>query len=381
MRFALFYHSFCSCWNHGNAHFLRGVSRELIRLGHQVTVYETEEGWSRQNALADGGAAALAEASTLVPDIELQFYRLNAIDLERALADVDVAIAHEWNAPALIAALSRQRILGGRFVLLFHDTHHRAISAPHEIDAFDLSGFDGVLAFGEVLREVYVARGWGRRAFTWHEGADTELFRPLPGIARDTDLIWIGNWGDGERAQELQDFLLEPVSRLGINARLHGVRYPREVTMELAARAISYAGWLPNHRVPHAFARARATVHVPRRPYVEALRGIPTIRMFEALACGIPLISAPWGDVEGLFPAGSYVATANAGEMAAAISLVLRDSELAKELAGNGIKAVRARHSCAHRVAQLLAILEVLGAGAASRSRQSLVAQQRVAVS
>jgi spore maturation protein CgeB len=93
------------------------------------------------------------------------------------------------------------------------------------------------------------------------------------------------------------------------------------------------------------------------------------------------LISAPWGDVEGLFPAGSYVATANAGEMAAAISLVLRDSELAKELAGNGIKAVRARHSCAHRVAQLLAILEVLGAGAASRSRQSLVAQQRVAVS
>ena len=102
--------------------------------------------------------------------------------------------------------------------------------------------------------------------------------------------------------------------------------------------------------------------------------------MFEALACGIPLISAPWRDVEGLFPAGSYVTADNADEMTAAISLVLRDSDLASELAANGIKAIRARHSCAHRVAQLLAILEVLGAGAASGSRQSLVDQQRVAV-
>ena len=32
MKFVLFYHSFASCWNHGNAHFLRGVARELIRV-------------------------------------------------------------------------------------------------------------------------------------------------------------------------------------------------------------------------------------------------------------------------------------------------------------------------------------------------------------
>ncbi len=42
-------------------------------------------------------------------------------------------------------------------------------------------------------------------------------------------------------------------------------------------------------------------MHIPRRPYVESLPGIPTIRVFEALACGIPLISAPWSDSEALF--------------------------------------------------------------------------------
>ena len=50
--------------------------------------------------------------------------------------------------------------------------------------------------------------------------------------------------------------------------------------------------------------RHRVTVHVPRRPYAQALPGIPTIRVFEALACGIPLVSAPWDDVEGLFRPG-----------------------------------------------------------------------------
>ena len=50
---------------------------------------------------------------------------------------------------------------------------------------------------------------------------------------------------------------------------------------------------------------AWVTVHIPRQPYVQALPGIPTIRPFEALACGIPLICSPWQDVEGLFTPGT----------------------------------------------------------------------------
>src|SRR5437870_3801939 len=68
---------------------------------------------------------------------------------------------------------------GGRCALLFHDTHHRSVTRPEEIARFDLSAYDGVLAFGESLREGYVAGGWGRRAWTWHEAADTSTFRRL----------------------------------------------------------------------------------------------------------------------------------------------------------------------------------------------------------
>ena len=188
MKFALFYHSLVSCWNHGNAHFLRGVARELIRLGHQVTVHEP-------NALADGGAVVLAEAEGLVPGAQLQLYDTDTFDLDRALEGADVVIAHEWNDPGLVARIGEQRLHGGRFLLLFHDTHHRAITAAQEIGRFPLENVDAILAFGEVLRQVYLGLGWGRRVFTWHEAADVALFKPHPGSPKDTDAIWIGNWG------------------------------------------------------------------------------------------------------------------------------------------------------------------------------------------
>ena len=108
--------------------------------------------------------------------------------------------------------------------------------------------------------------------------------------------------------------------------------------------------------MPLAFARHRVTVHVPRRPYVEALPGIPTIRVFEALACGIPLVSAPWRDAEGLFPEGSYLQAEDGEAMERQLAAVLADPDLRRSLAETGLAAVRARHSCAHRVDELLAI-------------------------
>jgi spore maturation protein CgeB len=362
MKVVLFCHSIASCWNHGNAHFLRGVARELIRLGHQVVVYEPAEGWSRTNLLQDHGAVAIEEGARVVPGVEIRTYRDDAADADGMLDGADLVLVHEWTDPELVARIGDRRIRGGRFLLLFHDTHHRAVTAPHEIEQFDLEGYDALLAFGEVLRDVYVARGWGRRAFAWHEAADTALFFPNPEAPKDRDLIWIGNWGDGERDQELQRFLIDPVSALGLTARIHGVRYPAETRARLQDNGIEYCAWLPNHKVPEAFARARVTVHIPRRPYVEALPGIPTIRMFEALACGIPLVSAPWNDIEGLFPSGTYLTARNTQEMIAMLDLSLRDPGFATELARAGTQCIQARHTCRQRVEQLLEIVDGLGA-------------------
>ena len=87
--------------------------------------------------------------------------------------------------------------------------------------------------------------------------------------------------------------------------------------------------------------------------------------MFEALACGIPLVCAPWSDTETLFPRGSYLSATDGAEMTASLSRVLRDKEFAAELARTGLAAIRARHTCAHRTSELLHILHQLGKPAA----------------
>jgi len=102
-------------------------------------------------------------------------------------------------------------------------------------------------------------------------------------------------------------------------------------------------------------------VHVPRRPYASALPGIPTIRVFEALACGIPLVSAPWDDAEHLFTPGEDFLFARTGaEMKAQLRAVLHDADLARSLATHGRETILARHTCAHRVDELLRIYDEL---------------------
>jgi spore maturation protein CgeB len=356
MRIVYFTHSLASCWNHGNAHFLRGVLRELIRRGHEVQVFEPDDAWSLRNLLADHGGAGLDAYREAYPELSSTAFGPQ-FDPAAALDGADLVIVHEWNDPVLVADIGRVRAAGGRFTLLFHDTHHRAVSDPDAIRAFDLSSYDGVLAFGEALAEVYRRWGWGERVFVWHEAADVALFHPPVEEGARQGLVWIGNWGDGERTAELESFLLAPAQAAGLPLDIYGVRYPDPARWMLARCGARYRGWLPNARAPKICARHLATVHVPRRFYVDALAGIPTVRVFEALACGIPLASAPWSDAEGLFrPGQDYLVARDGEEMKRHLRALASDADLRASLVRSGLESILARHTCAHRAEELLAV-------------------------
>jgi spore maturation protein CgeB len=358
MKFVFFYHSLLSDWNHGNAHFLRGIVSELIARGHQVAVFEPHDSWSLNHLLREHGQQPLQRFRALYPNLTSFRYHLNSLDLSSVVESADVVLVHEWNDARLINRLGELRAAGKSFRLYFHDTHHRAVTDSAAINSLDLAAFDGVLAYGQVLRELYLESGRIRRAWVWHEGADPRVFYPWPRARFEGDLVWIGNWGDGERAEELREFLIEPVRALGLRARVYGVRYPASALQMLADAGIEYAGWLPNFEVPQVFARFRLTIHVPRRPYVKALPGIPTIRVFEALACGIPLVCAPWEDAENLFRQGRDFLVARTGkEMRRHLKLLLADQGKGRALAESGLDQIRARHTCAHRVNELLGII------------------------
>jgi spore maturation protein CgeB len=362
----LFAHSWVSDWNHGNAHFLRGLARALMQLGHRVRCYEQLGSWSLTNLVRQEGERAIAAIDDFrhqYPELKIQFYQADSSFSEfaaRELRGADVVILHEWNEPQVVnTILDLKRQL--KFAALFHDTHHRAYTSPRDILKFHLHLFDGVLAFGDTITRIYLDGFGVPRAWTFHEAADTTKFRPLD-AERAADVLWIGNWGDEERSKELEEFLIGPAKTMpGRKVVVHGVRYPEHALQRLDSAGIEFRGYLPNLCAPAAYAGSAVSLHVPRRHYTNGLSGIPTIRVFEALACGAPLVCAPWIDAEGLFSAGEdYVCATDGMAMRGEIEHLLRDEAARRQLSENGRKTVLARHTCMHRAGQLEQICQEL---------------------
>jgi spore maturation protein CgeB len=339
--------------------------RGLVAMGHDVSIFEPCTGWSIEHLREEeAGERALSRFSELYPELRVSTYSATQSTdpsfWRSALNDREIVILHEWNPPALAHALLDLRDQLG-FCLLFHDTHHRASSSPEQIQLFGIERFDGVIAFGEALRQVYESNFDIRSTWTLHEAADVSIFRPHPYDRKLEDVVWIGNWGDDERAREIQDFLLKPAAALRDRSFVvYGVRYPEDGLVALRDAGVRYAGYLPNLNAPEEYGRARLTVHIPRQQYSGAMTGIPTIRVFEALACGIPLICSPWRDTEHLFEEGDFLIVKNGEEMKHAMEKLLRDKAAADAQALQGLETILSRHTCAHRAEELTLICEDL---------------------
>jgi spore maturation protein CgeB len=361
----LFAHSLVSDWNHGNAHFLRGLVRELMKMGHNVRCYEELGSWSLTNLVQqerERSIEAIDQFRQLYQELDIHFYKNDPSlreFLQSELKDVDVVIIHEWNDPHVVnTILSLKQQL--KYRALFHDTHHRAYTQAGQILKFHLHLVDGVLAFGDAIRRIYTD-GFGMRcAYTFHEAAATDNFYPRE-VAKQADVLWIGNWGDEERTKELFEFLINPIRELmpEVTAIAHGVRYPEQAISALEEAGIQYRGYLPNLKAPEVYASSVLSIHVPRRQYTNGLSGIPTIRVFEALACGAPLLCGPWMDLEHLFrPNQDYLVLNNGMEMKEAIQRLLRDDRERKQISESGLETIRKHHTCAHRAQQLTEICE-----------------------
>lgn len=355
-RFAFFYQSVISDWNHGNAHFLRGLMRALQRRGYQVTCYEQADNWSLQNLLAIA-PDAVQQFQASFPDLAFERYALDATLeawLRSRIADADIVLVHEWNAPEVIRLVGQ---LAGQLSrrVLFHDTHYRVVLDDRYRAELGLEQYTDILAYSPSVAQRYHDLGF-RRVHVLHEAADTSVFAPRS-LAKTSDVVFVGNYGDGDRSDELEDFVFGPRAELpGLRYHVYGVRYPESVIHRFNnGLDITYGGWLPNISVPEVYSAARVVLHVPRRQYVELLPGTPTIRVFEALASGACLISLPWQDSDRLFEAGRDFAVAHTPrEMRDVIAWLVADEAARTEFGAHGYRTILARHTCDHRAEQLL---------------------------
>jgi hypothetical protein len=285
----MFCHSLVSDWNHGNAHFLRGIATELLARGHRLTVLEPSDAWSRSNLVADAGQGAIDRFHRAFPTLASYQISLDRLDLDHLLLhDADVVLVHEWNDPALVAAIGRHRATTGGYRLFFHDTHHRSVSRPEEMATYELQHYDGVLAFGEVIRRRYLEDGLGRagvdlarsRRSPAVPSAREPTSRRRPGL--DRRLGRRGAYGGARgipAGARHEPGASHPDPRGAFSAESARPSRARRRGVRRLDSELQRAGGvrpLPGHGA-----------HPPRRAYAESLPGIPTIRLFEALAWGI----------------------------------------------------------------------------------------------
>ena len=313
MKIVYFTHSLRSCWNHGNAHFLRGVLSELAARGHDVVPCEPATNWSLDN-LHQGCRRRRSGG------FRTRISRLEACHLsDRRRRRKPTSMAPISSSCTNGTSLHWSRRIGdcaatAHVSRCCSTTPITAPSATRRRSAPSISTAMMACWRSASGCRMSIANGAGAGASSPGMKPPTRnVFHPPVHETQRSGLVWIGNWGDGERSDELEQFLLRPAREARIPLDIHGVRYPANALAMLRAYGARYHGWLPNARTPQVFAQHLATVHVPRRFYRTHLPGIPTIRVFEALACGIPLVCAPWEDSEGLFTPGKDYLVAEDG--------------------------------------------------------------------
>jgi spore maturation protein CgeB len=332
------------------------VASDLIRRGHNAKIVALTGGGQEIRLLQDSTEQSTADFRRAYPLLEGTISDEPTLDLDGVLGTADVVIVEEGTSRDFVRRIGDHHAGHPDYRLYFHDTHQRAVM-NNQNDACALFHYDAILTCDNKLRDLYLRNGWAGEAVTWHQAVDTAVFRPLDRGEKEGDLVLIDNWVDNDQMKQLREFFIEPVKALGLKACVYASGYPGDALDELRAAGIEYGGCLPDYKFPEAFARYTATIYLPHGSLSAHQDCLPTIHPFEALACGIPLISAPWRDTEHLFrPGRDFLFAFDGMEMTSQLKILMAGPDLRAALVRDGLETIQTRHTCAHRAGELLAI-------------------------
>jgi spore maturation protein CgeB len=299
MRIVVLGLSLSSSWGNGHATTFRALLRGLAGRGHDVTFLERERPWYAANRdLADPWFCRLRLYESVAelrarhgPLIEAA----DAVILGSYVPD-GVEIGH-WlcaTAPGLVA---------------FYDIDTPVTLAKLErgddeyLSADLVPRFDLYLSFtgGPILDRLERELG-ARLARPLYCAVDETRYRPL-GVPRRWALGYLGTYS-ADRQAKLEALLLEPARALPEAALVvAGPQYPKEVAWPANVERLEH---LPPHAHPAFYGAQHLTLNVTREAMV-ASGHAPSVRLFEAAACGVPVASDWWPGLEGLFRPGEEI--------------------------------------------------------------------------
>lgn len=324
MKLVIFGLTVSSSWGNGHATLWRGLWRALARRGHRIVFFERDVPYYASH-----------RDLTELPGGELRLYadwddvRMEA---RRELGDADVAMVTSYcpdGAAACDLVLSSPTTtrvfydLDTPVTLSQLETGERVPYLP----AYGLAGFDLVLSFtgGRALTQLEDRLG-ARRVAPLYGHVDPDTHRPVgPPAAPRADLSYLGTYAE-DRQQTLEALFIEPARRLRDKRFvIGGAMYPDQFPW---TDNIYFVQHLPPSDHPGFYSASRLTLNITRRPMLD-MGYCPTGRLFEAAACGTPLIADEWDGLEDFYQPGEELILARTTSDALD-ALELSDAELVR---------------------------------------------------
>lgn len=352
MKLVVFGLTISSSWGNGHATLWRGLVNSLARRGHRVVFFERDVPYYAAHRdlveLPGGGALHLYRA-----------WDEACPTARRELADCDAALLTSYCAdgPEVSQTLLESRAP----VRCFYDLDTPVTLAslgegrrPDYLPPEGLGAFDLVLSYsGGAALEELKARLGARRVAPLYGHVDPAVHRPVPAQRHYlADLSYLGTWA-ADRQRAVEALLVEPArARPERRFVIGGAQYPTDFPW---ARNIYFVRHLPPSEHPAFFSSSRLTLNVTRRA-MATMGWCPSGRLFEAAACGCPVISDDWEGLDAFFEPGSEILVARSRDDAIA-ALDLPDAAV-KRIADAARERTLARHTSDRRAEELLAALE-----------------------
>lgn len=353
MKFVIFGLTISSSWGNGHATLWRGLCRALARRGHEVIFFERDVPYY-----------ALNRDLTALPYAELCLYPRWDDALPQArwhLADADVAMVTSYCPDGIAAS---DLVLDSAVpVRAFYDLDTPVTLARLEagepvesIGPRGLGEFDLVLSYtgGGALLALQARLG-ARLVAPLYGSVDPEVYRRT-GVAPQycADLSYLGTYAS-DRQPALEQLLVDPARRLPERRFLiGGAQYPEAFPW---TPNIFFVRHLPPGEHPAFYSSSRLTLNITRAAMAR-MGYCPSGRLFEAAACGAPILSDAWDGLDAFFRPGSEILVANDTEAAIA-ALELSDAELAR-ISAQARERTLEEHTADRRAAELERAIEAV---------------------
>ena len=346
--------SITSSWGNGHATTYRALVREFAARGHDVLFLERDLPWYRDN-----------RDLTRYPHADIQFYSsLGELkrNFARAVRIADAIIVGSYVPEGV--AVGEWVVATADGVTAFYDIDTPVTLAKLQRGACDyvspelIPQYQLYLSFtgGPTLRRLERELG-SPCARPLYCSVDPTLYRPLD-VPEEWDLGYLGTYSP-DRQPGLESLLLEPAMRQPASRFIvAGPQYPKEIAWPKNLARIEH---LPPAEHCRFYNAQRFTLNLTRAD-MKAAGWSPSVRLFEAAACGTPIISDFWPGLDELFVTGAEILIAQCAED---VDVYLRtiSRERAAALGTAARERVLQAHTAAHRATELESYLEAVIAG------------------